>query len=462
MGVLTNLADLRYTKAVEDYVRVGGKANAVRSGAAATTSAVVARAAHHAENSPATGADTGEPPPQPTPSMVKSALMFVAKGVQTAIAAEQALSAPFGKIPFPAFPALRVFDLDVGLPHAHNHPPNLVPPSPVPIPLPSMGPLIPIPILSGAPTVLINGLPAARCGDMGLAAFCGGFFPMYEVFLGSANTWIEGARAGRLLVDITKHCTFSAPKPSDPPLGPMVGMTMPPASSNVMIGGVPMPSLFSLAVAQAFNAVFKVGGAILRKATAKSYVKKLLQKQIVLDSAAGLQWIDDMTNDLTKIASTRTGREVMKRIEKSGKKIEMLKYDGTFLGPDGLPIPEKADHFNAWAQPKNPNGLMDMSTGLKGAGSDAEVSHAPANWANHPSGGVADAPKKTTSDAILLHEMNHAANATEGGVRQSGTMAKHGWDKRWKNFEEYNTVAVENGHRASTGLPPRTEYGPLP
>ena len=212
------------------------------------------------------------------------------------IEVEQFISQPLAAIPFPGFPALRVWDLDIGLPHAHNHPPNLTPPNPVPIPLPSTGPIIPIPILSGAPTVLINGMPAARCGDMGLGVWCGGFFPMFEVFLGSSSVWIEGARAGRLLVDITKHCTFSAPKPSDPPLGPMVGMTMPPASANVLIGGVPMPSLFSLAIAQAFKAVFKVGGMALRKATAKSYVDKLFKKgSLVLDNAgAPAKWTDDM------------------------------------------------------------------------------------------------------------------------------------------------------------------------
>ena len=62
-------------------------------------------------------------------------------------------------------------------------------------------------------------MPAARCGDMGLGVWCGGYFPMYEVFLGSSNVWIEGNRAGRVGVDITKHCIFSAPKPNDPPTG---------------------------------------------------------------------------------------------------------------------------------------------------------------------------------------------------------------------------------------------------
>ena len=121
------------------------------------------------------------------------------------------LSTVVSVIPFPALPAIRVMDMDVGLPHAHAHPPNLIPPAP-PVPLPSTGPIIPIPLPVRRGRTLINGMPAARCGDMGLGIWCGGYFPMYEVFLGSSSVWIEGARAGRLAVDITKHCIFTSPE----------------------------------------------------------------------------------------------------------------------------------------------------------------------------------------------------------------------------------------------------------
>jgi uncharacterized Zn-binding protein involved in type VI secretion len=446
------LGNVRYTKAAETYARQGGQvaANRARSGPLATT-AVVARATAEAEAMP----ESPETPPPPPPGPAMQALQAVASGVQTVIGWEQKLTAPFGMIPFPAFPALRVLDFDIGLPHAHNHPPNITPPNPVPVPLPSTGPVIQIPFLSGASSTMINMMSAARCGDMGLGVWCGGFFPMYEVFLGSSSVWVEGARAARLGIDITKHCTFSVPKPSDPPLGPMIGTTVGVGSANVMIGGVPLPSLFSLACAQLFKALFKGAGLVMRRATAKSYVAKLLKSGTVEIAGAG-KYVDDVGADLLKMAQSPTGRSILKRIEKSGKKVTIRPYTGK--------------GFNANAGPTSWDGVVDAATGLRGPGSDVVVQHTPGIWTNHAPNGKPPPPKGTSSDAILNHEMNHAANATEGkmsGQNAPGdtgpvTSSEGGWDKRWNNFEEYDTTHADNAYRRENGLPQRTDYGPLP
>jgi len=179
----------------------------------------------------------------------------LALGVLTSI--EQGLSSLLSFIPFPALPAVHVLNFDVGLPHTHTHPPNLIPPAP-PIPLPSTGPVIPIPIASGAANVLINGLPAARCGDMGLGIWCGGYCPIYEIFLGSSSVWLEGARAARVGVDITKHCTMF-----DAGAGATIGFTIS-ASGNVSVGGIPMPSLTNMALGAAMNGLFKGLGKVVR------------------------------------------------------------------------------------------------------------------------------------------------------------------------------------------------------
>ncbi|HEY8504553.1 MAG TPA: PAAR domain-containing protein [Gemmataceae bacterium] len=190
------------------------------------------------------------------------ALQTVGAAFALMTSAEQLLSAPAAAIPFPAFPALRVGDYDIGLPHAHAHWPN-TPPVP-PLMLPSTGPVIPLPFVSGANKTLINGMPAARCGDLGLGVWCGGYVPLYEVFLGSASVWIEGARAARMGVDVTNHCIFSARKgPDDKPLGPFIGFTIM-GSPDVIIGGAPMPSLTNIALGAGFRLLFKGAGRVLK------------------------------------------------------------------------------------------------------------------------------------------------------------------------------------------------------
>ncbi|MDF2696441.1 MAG: hypothetical protein K0S65_4824, partial [Labilithrix sp.] len=107
----------------------------------------------------------------------------------------------------PSFPAATVGAMVLGMPHTHTHPPSLIPPAP-PIPLPAIGA-----IMTGCPTVLINGMPAARAGDFGIAPTCGSFTPVFEVYAGSSKVFIGGSRAARML-DITKQCA-----PGKPPAG---------------------------------------------------------------------------------------------------------------------------------------------------------------------------------------------------------------------------------------------------
>jgi RHS repeat-associated protein len=161
---------------------------------------------------------------------------------------EQMLSGPFSLIKFPAMPAVRVLDFALGLPHGHMHPPTNG------FPLPSIGPVIPLPWgLSGAENVTINGRAAARCGDMGIGVWCGGYFPIYEILLGSSSVWIEGARAARQGVDLTFHCMMSRlPGKDSPTTGIPLGFLIT-ASDNVIIGGFPLPSLLSLLLGGVFN-----------------------------------------------------------------------------------------------------------------------------------------------------------------------------------------------------------------
>lgn len=109
------------------------------------------------------------------------------------------LTNPIAKV-LPAFPAATITMMYLGLPHTHNHPPSLIPPAP-PVPLPSIGAIM----LGTSVKVLINGMPAARCGDIGLAPTCCGFTPFFQIKTGSSNTFIGGNRAARML-DICQAC----------------------------------------------------------------------------------------------------------------------------------------------------------------------------------------------------------------------------------------------------------------
>jgi uncharacterized Zn-binding protein involved in type VI secretion len=197
--------------------------------------------------------------------------------VATLTSLEQLISAPLAAVPFPAFPALRVGDYDIGMPHGHAHPPNLIPPAPM-IPLPSTGPVVPIPFVSGANKTLINGMPAARCGDLGLSIWCGGYVPLYEVVFGSASVWVEGMRAARMGVDVTNHCIFSARKgPDDKPIGNFLGLAIM-GSPNVVIGGMPLPSLTNMALGAALRPLFKTAGRVLKALRKTKAVQSLAEK----------------------------------------------------------------------------------------------------------------------------------------------------------------------------------------
>lgn len=105
----------------------------------------------------------------------------------------------------PSFPAATIGSLTLGLPHAHTlHPPSGPPPIP-PTPLPPLGAVL----LGTSVSVLINGIPAARSGDLGFNPTCVGLPPMFEIFTGSSKVFISGKRAARML-DITFHCKNSA------------------------------------------------------------------------------------------------------------------------------------------------------------------------------------------------------------------------------------------------------------
>ncbi len=100
----------------------------------------------------------------------------------------------------PSFNAAIVGSPVLGIPHTHTHPPAM------PNPLPAFGMII-----TGCPTVLIGGLPAARSGDFGIAPTCGAATPIFEICTGSSKVFIGGGRAARM-GDFTRQCLPTPPE----------------------------------------------------------------------------------------------------------------------------------------------------------------------------------------------------------------------------------------------------------
>jgi uncharacterized Zn-binding protein involved in type VI secretion len=162
-----------------------------------------------------------------TASNLAGAVMGALSSVQDALNVGFAnLTAPLAAI-WPDFPASTLTSLYVGSPHGHPHPPSYVPAPPpgAVVPLPSLGNVL----IGNHLKTLIGSLPAARCGDIGLAPTCLGVTPFFEIKTGSSNVFIGGKRAARML-DICRCC--------QPSSGPMSMVDQVLATAGVVVGAI--------------------------------------------------------------------------------------------------------------------------------------------------------------------------------------------------------------------------------
>jgi uncharacterized Zn-binding protein involved in type VI secretion len=161
----------------------------------------------------------------------------------------------------PSFPAATIGCMVLGMPHTHTHPPSLIPPAP-PIPLPAIGA-----IMTGCPTVLIGGMPAARSGDFGVAPTCGSLSPIFEVFTGSSKVFIGGSRAARML-DITRQCGPASK--AGGAAGAMSKMQKASAAAGKVMGGVAKLSMAMGIVGAGLKIVDKHSEAAAAQAAANA------------------------------------------------------------------------------------------------------------------------------------------------------------------------------------------------
>ncbi len=124
-------------------------------------------------------------------------------------------------------PAARMGDMVLqDAPHCHA---AIHPAAPVPTPVPH--PALPLAIISGQPTVLIGGAPAARATDQTAPCVLPTCVPGGPglVAVGSPTVLIGGLPAARIQ-DMSSHPTCVAPIPSP------TGKIMPPGCPTVLIG----------------------------------------------------------------------------------------------------------------------------------------------------------------------------------------------------------------------------------
>ncbi len=123
-------------------------------------------------------------------------------------------------------PAARIGDMVLqDGPHCHA---PIHPPAPVPTPVPH--PPLPLTIISGAPTVLIGGMPAARVTDMTTPCLLPGCVPAGPgmIAMGSTKVMIASLPAARM-GDMTAHTSCVAPIPMP------TGKVLPPCCVTVII-----------------------------------------------------------------------------------------------------------------------------------------------------------------------------------------------------------------------------------
>lgn len=375
-------------------------------------------------------------------------------------------------MPAHTFPALAF-----GMPHAHAHPPNVLGPGMIPIALPSFG--VSLPWLGHARKTRISGQFAVRCGDLGIAYGCGGFIPNFEILTGSSKVWIEGQRAARGGVDMSGHCILSTPRPTDPPLGPKLGATVP-TQFTVQIGGFPMPSATALVMSVAFRSIFAgVRHGFLALRSRVALVERLaarvgaLIESVVLPRATRLvdrllalgniriapgEQFFALRAHLIQLATTRTGRAELRALHASG--VEHLFRARS--GPPGMRpsnyeaalLREVPDHVPGDARLRQLTGDLRVVNVVRGPGSGSRISLDPVSRQD-------DALRFAQMTGFVAHEGGHGVMGAQGLLTKLHAQPERfngAFNHRFQDLAEWHAVTVENSVREELGLSLRQDY----
>jgi hypothetical protein len=272
----------------------------------------------------------------------------------------------------------------------------------------------------------------------------------------------------------------------------MIGFTIS-ASSNVSIGGVPMPSFLSMAMGRAFRVLFKGLGKgiqrlryLLKRRTFSRVVAQKSSEEVtrvmyrptkdnidypaqfgrahqliqelehlqairIKDPHAMPGFANAVRTDLRRIACSKTGQKLLNEIKANklnhGTHVEidpMRSSDYLQAGGPGphCDVPTKAR--------LNPDDLS------RGTPSNTTVRYMPGEQ-------VLPGGQHNPSDATLTHELGHAKNGGEGNSMSGIKHANDADARRWTNLEEEQVINnYDNPYREERGLPQRFGHGDLP
>jgi hypothetical protein len=267
-----------------------------------------------------------------------------------------------------------------------------------------------------------------------------------------------------------------------------------------MIGGIPLPSLTSMAMGAAFKALFKGVGKVIgaiRKGVSKgagkgaaraageladqaaskpSKIRALLDKfrkkpparpAVSTLPLAAHQQVDDLLNkgkivindggdaafrqavkdDLVRIANNKVGTQTLDDIAKGPHPITIEKYDKTvpYFG-------KKPGHYG-------PHAAKGPGYNVPGTGSPTTVRYDPSEI--RPG-----SPPDTTLHHELAHGRNNSLGQNMSDVKNpagQGPVEGFFWRDKWTNLEEHDVITkYDNPYRAAEGLPLRKGHNHLP
>ena len=294
----------------------------------------------------------------------------------------------------------------------------------------------------GAPTVLLENMPASRIGDMHTCPMFDGPKPHVggPILLGSFTVWT--CNVPQSYQGMPAICVGPPDSLQVGATTVHIGMKLGFGAFALILGGL-MAGLANF-VSGYPKAVMQPDGTIVT------------QYNEFITITGDSEYQAKVVRDLNKISSTKSGQALLESMGNSGKHCTIRPNDPA--NPDA----------SAWTDPTpsgpGPHEGYHTDAGGTGNGTDSQVWYDPDEYGiNHPPYDTEDwaSEEGFPPDATLFHEMVHCDDFMNGTLddRTPAGQAAPTSEHRAVGLPPYeNEDYSENAYRAETGLPERTFY----